>query len=61
MNQKELLSIIIVVFISVIVWVFADLRHISSTQQVDVIDERFTRPINVRIDTTIFDQLELRK
>jgi len=60
MNQKELLIISVTVFFTVLGWIIADLVHVSHTEQLPDNDPRFSQPIAVTIDMSIFDELEKR-
>lgn len=58
MKQKEILMIAVTIFLTVVVWVIADLYHVSVTQQVTEVDPRFAEPINIEIPVEVFDTLE---
>ncbi|OGK31248.1 hypothetical protein A3B02_00270 [Candidatus Roizmanbacteria bacterium RIFCSPLOWO2_01_FULL_42_14] len=60
MNQKELFIISLTIFLTVIIWIIADLNHLSHTEQLPKNDPRFARPITATIDTEIFNQLEAK-
>jgi len=61
MKQKEFLVISITVFLTIIVWLIADLYHISTTEKIKLINPRVLKPININIDTEIFKILEEKK
>lgn len=61
MNQKELLIISIMIFLTVIGWITADLHHVSQTQKITEINQRFSRPFRVKVDKEIFTTLERRR
>jgi hypothetical protein len=61
MNQRELLIISITIFCTVIGWIIADLAHVARTEQLPENDPRFSKPITVTIDMSIFGELEKRK
>lgn len=61
MNQKELLIISVTLFMTVVTWIFADLYHVSSSQQVKPADPQYLKPITVQIHPEILDTLEKKK
>ncbi len=61
MNQKELLIISVTIFMTVTTWIFADLYHVSSTQQVRPADPKYLKPINVQIHPELLDILEKKQ
>lgn len=61
LNQKELFVISLTIFLTVLVWIVADLLHIAKTEQLPKNDPRFAKPIQVTIDMDIFTQLEAKK
>lgn len=61
MNQKELLIISVTIFATILIWIVADLHHISKTVQLPKHDPKLSRPIQVTIDTKVFDTLESRQ
>ena len=60
MNQKEVLIISVTIFLTVLVWITADLIHVAETEKLPENDPRFSRPIEVQINTDIIDELERR-
>lgn len=61
MNQKELLIISLTVFLTVVVWVIADLHHTSITKKVEVNNQAFLKPIQTDINIEIISALEQKK
>lgn len=57
MKQKEFLIISITVFLTVVAWIVADIYHISSTEKVKLRDTAITQPIQISIDSSVFDVL----
>lgn len=61
MNQKELLILSVTLFLTVVTWIFADLYHVSSTQQITPANPQYVKPITVKIYPGILDQLEKKQ
>lgn len=61
MNQKELLIISITIFLTVMVWIAADLNHIRTTDSIPDKDPRFSRGIDVNLNVEVVDALENKK
>ena len=61
MNQKELFLISVTIFMTVIVWIAADLVHIAKTEKLPSHDPRLAQPVKVHIDTEVITKLEQKK
>jgi len=57
MNQKELFLITVGVFLTIVVWVIADIYHVAKTRQVKV-KFNVVKPIKVKINDKVFKELE---
>lgn len=58
MNQKELLIISITIFVTISVWIIADLFHLSQTRQVKAAYPEFTKPLQLDLDSGVIEKLE---
>lgn len=61
MKQRELLIISIIIFLTVVAWIIADLVHVSSLTQVKIENPQLTSKISVTVDTEIIDSLSSRQ
>jgi len=58
MNQKDLLTIVVTVFLTIIAWVIIELNGIAQVTPTDTDVEAVT--LNYTIDTSLLDILEKR-
>lgn len=60
MNRKETLLISIAIFFTIIMWLVADIYHASTTEKVKPQTD-ISQPINIELDTSVFQILENKK
>lgn len=58
MKNKEIFIISLTVFLTVIAWIALDIYHIVNNPDTKGMDKKYTEPISVSIDQTIFTTLE---
>lgn len=61
MNQKEIFLITLSIFLTIIAWIIADLYHVATTQKVYVKNQKYLKELTVKIDKTVFLELQKRK
>ena len=60
MNQKEVLLISVVVFLTIIAWVIFDIYHLNINQSVNQEIQSVQAP-NVNINTDVFKELQQKQ
>lgn len=58
MRQKELLIISVIVFLTILAWIVADIYHISTTQKITPIETPASTMKTTVIDTSVLDVLQ---
>ncbi|HLC94432.1 MAG TPA: hypothetical protein VJH96_02600 [Patescibacteria group bacterium] len=58
MKNKEFFLIALTIFLTIIAWIIADIYYILNTKKTTVVDPQLANPIQVTLDTAIFDVLE---
>ena len=61
MKNKEFFLIALTIFLTIIAWIIADIYYILNTKKTTVVDPQLANPIQVTLDTAIFDVLEKKK
>lgn len=60
MKQKEILMLAIIIFLTIVAWMMADIYHIAKTENVKDYNPQSLEPISVNIDTSVFTKLETK-
>lgn len=58
MKGKEIFFISLTFFLTVIAWIALDIYHIIHTPKIDADNKKYSDPINVSIDQSLFTILE---
>ncbi len=60
MKQRELLIMSIVIFLTVVAWIIADLAHVASSRHIKIENTEVTSKISASVDTGIIELLKTR-
>lgn len=61
MQQKDWLAIAIFTFITVFIWIAADVYHAVVTSQITQVQEELILPLNPKIDQVAIDNIRKRQ